>query len=104
MQHDVEQGAANLQPSVVVNEAQLPEAIHEKRNSRSRGTYDLGQRFVAYLGEHRFQSFVFTETSKQQKSPGQALAQKAIFNISREHRDDQQCAILNRQGRGFAAR
>ena len=41
MQNNVEQRAVHLQPAVVVNEAQLPEFIHEEIYTAARGAYQF---------------------------------------------------------------
>jgi hypothetical protein len=54
VQNYIEQRAVDLQPAVVVNKTQFPEAVHEKANSRASGANHLGQRLLADFGDHGF--------------------------------------------------
>ena len=49
VEHDVEQRTVNLQPAVIVNEAQLSESIHEEVNSCPSRTDHFRQSFLAYF-------------------------------------------------------
>jgi hypothetical protein len=42
VQNYIEQGATNLQTTVVVNETQLPDPVHEEAHSRTSGANHLG--------------------------------------------------------------
>ena len=52
-QQDAQQGAMDLQVTVVLDEAQLPELVHEVADTRARSTDDLGQRFLAERRRNR---------------------------------------------------
>ena len=52
VEHDVEQGAMNFQPTVVVNKTELSEPIHKEVNAGSSRTDHFRQSFLAYLGKH----------------------------------------------------
>src|SRR5437762_3566494 len=58
VEHDIKQRTVDLQSAFrhtgVVNEAQLPESIHEEADPRTGGPNHLGQRFLADLGNHSF--------------------------------------------------
>ncbi len=59
----------NLQSALdtarVVDEAQLPEAIHEKANSGPGGSDHLSQGFLTDLGQHRFWHSLLAEMCEQ---------------------------------------
>ena len=55
----------NLQASVIVDETQLPEPVHEKAHSRTSRAYHFGQRFLIDLGEYGFRNALLAEVSEQ---------------------------------------
>ena len=69
MQNDVEQRAVDLQRAFgaagVVNEAQLPESVHEEADSRTSRPDHLGQRFLADLGNDGFGNAFLAKMSEQ---------------------------------------
>ena len=42
----------DLQPAVVLDEAQLSEFVHEVVHARARGAHHFRQHLLRYLGEH----------------------------------------------------
>ena len=73
MQHDGQQRTVNFQPTVIVNEAELSEAIHKEVNSSSGRTDHFRQCFLAYLRNHVLRSLFLSKAGQQQKDPGQPL-------------------------------
>src|SRR6266705_6438157 len=73
MQHDGEQRTVNFQPTVIVNEAELSEAIHKEVNSSSGRTDHFRQGYLAYLRNHVLRSLCLSKAGQQQKDPGQPL-------------------------------
>src|SRR5580704_19468662 len=66
VKHHVEQRTVDLQAPVVVDEAELPEAIHKEVNSGSSGTNHLRQCFLTYPGNHIFGSPFLSKASEHQ--------------------------------------
>src|ERR1700733_15806439 len=84
----------NLKPTVVVNETQFAEPVHEKADPRARGTYDLGQRLLAHLGNYQLGRTLLAKVGQQEQYPRQALlagieelVHQIFFNanVSEEH-------------------
>ena len=73
MKDDIQQRAVNFQSTVVFDESQFAEPIHEKADSRASGAHDLSQRFLADLGNHGFRFGFLAEVGHQQKYPRQPL-------------------------------
>ena len=63
----------NLKPTVVVNESQFAKPVHEKANLRPRGTYDLSQRLLAHLRNHRVGRALLAKVGQQEQHPRQSL-------------------------------
>jgi hypothetical protein len=65
----------NLQPapSVIVDEAQFSESVHEKAYPRPSGTDHIRQGFLAHLGDHSLGHSLLAEVSKQKQEPSQSL-------------------------------
>lgn len=53
-QDDIEEGTANAQSAVVIDEAQLPELIQKETDSWSRGADHIGQSLLADLRNDEF--------------------------------------------------
>jgi hypothetical protein len=51
----------DLQVTVVVDEAQLPELVHEMADTRARSADDLGQRFLADRRRNRLRPALLAE-------------------------------------------
>ncbi len=73
MKNDVEQGAVDAQFAVVLDEAQLAEAIHEEAHAGAGCAYHFRQCLLAYLGNHRFRRAFLAELREQQQRPSQAF-------------------------------
>ena len=77
VQNYIEQRAVDLQTAVyssgIVNEAQLPEPVHEEADTGTSGSYHVRQGFLTDLRDHRFRNPLFAEMSQQQKHAGQSL-------------------------------
>ena len=69
MQNYIEQRAVDLQGSLgaagVVDEAQLPEAVHEEADSRTRGADHFSERFLTDLRDNGFRNPFLAEMSQQ---------------------------------------
>jgi hypothetical protein len=64
----------DLQPAaVVINKAQLPEPVHEKADSRTRGADHFCQGLLTDLGNHSLRRAFLAKMGKQQKDSGQPL-------------------------------
>src|SRR6185503_19216324 len=64
MQEDIEEGAVNVQAAVVLDEAELPELVHESADPRPGGADHLGQHFLADLRNHRLGGPFLAEASQ----------------------------------------
>src|SRR5271166_5502230 len=68
VQNYIEQRAVYLQGSLgtagIVNEAQLPEPVHEKADPRTRGPNHFGQSLLTDLRHHGFRDPFFAEASE----------------------------------------
>jgi hypothetical protein len=53
VENDVEKRTVNLQfiASVIINEPQFPEPVHEKANPRPGCAYHFRERFLTHLGD-----------------------------------------------------
>jgi len=58
--------------AIVINEAQLPELVHEMTDPRPGGAHHLRQAFLIDSGKCSFGSTFLAETRQQQENPGQA--------------------------------
>src|SRR5689334_23088002 len=72
-QDDREQRAVDLQSTVVVDEAQLPEPVHEVTDAGPRGAHHRGESLLAHLRNDGLRPRVLAEVRQQQKSPRQSL-------------------------------
>ena len=63
----------DFQTSVVVDEAELAESVHEKADSRASGANDASQGFLADLWNDRLGCAFLPEVRQQQKHPCQPL-------------------------------
>ena len=59
--------------AVVIDEAQLPEAIHEETNPRSGGANHFGERFLAHFRDQRNWFCFLAEICQQQQKPSEAF-------------------------------
>src|SRR5712675_2766750 len=73
MEDDIQQGAVNLQVTVVGDEPQLAELVHEKTDSRASSADDLRQRLLTDLRNHRLGLVFLSEVSQQEQDPRQPL-------------------------------
>jgi hypothetical protein len=51
VQHDTQERSVDLKTAVILDEAQFPELVHEKIDSRARCADHLRQRFLLYFGD-----------------------------------------------------
>lgn len=69
VQNYIEQRAVNLQgafgPTGVVDEAQLPEPVHEKADPRTSGSDHLGESLLTDFGDNGFGNAFLAEMSQQ---------------------------------------
>jgi len=64
----------NLQPgSVVVDEAEFSEPVHEEADPRARCADHLSKGLLANFWDHRIGHTVLTEMRQQQKNPSESL-------------------------------
>ena len=54
MEHDVEKGAIDLKLTVIANEAQFPEPVHEEVDSRAGRSHHLCQSLLTDFGNRNF--------------------------------------------------
>jgi hypothetical protein len=62
-----------LQPTVVVNESQFPEAVHDKAHSRTSASDHFGQALLADPRKHGLRSPFLAKASERKKYTGQPL-------------------------------
>gem|GEM_PF-5068301 len=60
-------------PTVVVNESQFPEAVHERTNARSSGSDHFGQGLLAHPWKYGLRSPFLAKASQHKKYAGQPL-------------------------------
>src|SRR3989442_3194943 len=70
---DVEQRAVDLQPAVILDEAQLPELVHEEADARAGRADHLRQRFLADLRHDGFRPPFLADIASNLAMPPQAL-------------------------------
>ena len=73
VENNVQKRAVDLQPAVVVNEAQLPEAVHEEADPRAGGADHFRQHLLTDLGNYGLGCAFLAETGEQQKDSGQSF-------------------------------
>src|ERR1043166_5462027 len=73
VEDDVEQRAVDLQPTVVLDKAQLPKLVHEEADARAGCADHLRQRFLADLGHAASRPPFLAEVGQQQKDPREPL-------------------------------
>jgi len=59
--------------NVVLDKAELPEAVHEETDPRAGRPHHLGQSLLAQSGNRHFRHAFFTELRHQQKNTRQPL-------------------------------
>ena len=52
MQYNTQEGRIDVEPSVVANEAQFLEFVHEEIDASARGTNNFRQDLLRYPGNH----------------------------------------------------
>jgi len=67
MKDEVQQRLMNLNMAVIADEPQLPEAVHEKADARTDGSYHLSQGLLADLSEDRFRLALIAIIRQQQQ-------------------------------------
>lgn len=73
MQNDIEEGFVNTDTTVVLDEAQFAEPVHEEADARTCGSDHLSQCFLRDRWNERLWLSGFAELRHQQEYPGQAL-------------------------------
>src|SRR5437879_11202254 len=73
VQDNAQQGAADLQVAIVVDEAELPELVHEDVHTRAGRTDDLRQRFLTDLRRDRLWPARLAEIGQNEECSSQAL-------------------------------
>src|ERR1700730_15013091 len=72
-QDDTQQRGVDFQVAVVVDEAQLPEFVHELADARACRADDLGQRLLADGGRNGLRPAILAEIRQEEQRAGQAL-------------------------------
>jgi len=72
---NIQKRTVNLQstPTVIVDEAQLPEPVHEKTDPRARCSYHFRQHLLTDLGNYNLGFAFLAKMSEQQEDSGQPL-------------------------------
>src|SRR5438067_2402065 len=73
VQNHVQQGIMDFQFSVVFDEAQFAELVHEKAHPRSGRADHLRQRFLTEVSYNRLRPAFLAEICKQKEKSGEAL-------------------------------
>src|SRR6266480_1164940 len=73
VQNHVQQGIMDFQFSVVFDEAQFAELVHEKAHPRSGRADHLRQRFLTEVSHDRLRPAFLAEICKQKEKSGEAL-------------------------------
>jgi hypothetical protein len=73
VQNYIEQRAVDLQPAIVVNEAQFSKPVHEEADSRAGRADHFRQHRLTDLGNYSLGFPFLAKMSEQQKDPGQPL-------------------------------
>src|SRR5260370_910484 len=73
VQNHVQQGIMDFQFSVVFDEAQFAELVHEKAHARSGRADHLRQCFLTKLSHDRLRPAFLAEICKQKEKSGEAL-------------------------------
>ena len=63
----------DAQATIVIDEPQLAEFVHEKADPRPGSADHLGQAFLADFGNNRLRFPFFTKIGQQQEKPRQAF-------------------------------
>jgi hypothetical protein len=74
VENDIQQRTVHLETTVVVDESQFPEPVHEEANSRARRADHLGEGFLTDLRDYSFRNAFLAEMSQQQQN-----ARKSLF-------------------------
>jgi hypothetical protein len=74
VENDIEQRTVHLETTVVVDESQLPEAVHEEADSGARRADHLREGFLTDLRDYGFRNAFLAEMSQQQQN-----ARKSLF-------------------------
>ena len=73
VEDDIEEGTVHVQPTVVIDEAQFMELIHEETDTGARGADHLGEHFLTDLWNDRLRLTFFPILGQQQKDSRQLL-------------------------------
>ena len=66
VEDDIEEGAVDVEPAIVVNQSHLFEPVHEETDARARGPDHLGQCFLADLRNDLLWFTFFPEMGHEQ--------------------------------------
>jgi hypothetical protein len=73
VQDNTQEGSIDVKTSIVLNEAQFPEFIHEEIDSGARCPDHFRQSLLRYFGDHFLRLVLLAIASEQQQSAGQPL-------------------------------
>jgi hypothetical protein len=73
VQDDTEEGIVNVKAAIVMNEAEVPEFIHEEVDPAARGANHLREHLLRYFGDHLLRLVLFAIARQQQQSTRQAF-------------------------------
>ena len=67
MEDDVQQGTMDDEVTVIINETQLAELVHEHTNARSGGADHIGEGFLAHFGNDGFSLSLFSKIGHEEE-------------------------------------
>src|SRR3990170_2415024 len=71
VEDDIEERTVHSQRTIILNEAQLPELVHEETPPRPRRPDHVRQQFLTDLGDDKLSLILLAHVSQQQENPGQ---------------------------------
>jgi hypothetical protein len=98
VQDDAEEGTVNLEPAVVLDEAQFPEFVHEEVDARACRANHLRQDLLRQFGQHALGLVLLPISRQEQQRAGEALLagveeliDQVLFDadVSRQHVRDE---------------
>jgi hypothetical protein len=73
VEDDIEQGAVNIEPSVIFDETEPAKFVHEKADSGSSSADHLRQCLLADFGNYLLRLSLLPEIRQQRERPGEPL-------------------------------